>query len=172
MTQGVTAANLRTLTIWMTKKGHTNVGWRYVPGEVVSAQMNASYTAAVKLLDGDAFVRQYQPDRLADPQILAIIDRIDMRHDPELDRAGAARRHAIRAEAELRNGRKIMISVQDRLGSAERPLPPERIRQKFRTLVDGHLSDATADELEALVDGVEQLDSLDRLLSLLASNRR
>lgn len=167
--QGLTAENLDQLTIWLTKKGHTNVGWRYVPGEVVSAQMNASFTAAIKLLDGDAFVRQYLPERLADPRVLAIIDRIEMRHDPELDKAGAAKRHAIRAEAKLRDGRRIEVAVQDRLGSAERPVPPERIRQKFRTLVEGRLSPAVADEVEALIAGLDREEHLDRLLSLLAS---
>lgn len=165
--QGVTAENLKTLTIWMTKKGYTNVGWRYVPGEVVSAQMNASYTAAVKLLDGDAFVKQYRPERLADPQVLAIIDRIKVCHDPELDKAGAAKRHAIRVEAELKNGCSVKVKVQDRLGSAERPISPERIRQKFRTLAEGHLSNTAAAELEKLINEVEREDSLDRLLSLL-----
>jgi aconitate decarboxylase len=166
--RGVTAENLKTLTIWMTKKGYTNVGWRYVPGEVVSAQMNASYTAAVKLLDGDAFIQQYKPERLADPQVLAIVDRIEVRHDPELDEGGAAKRHAIRAEAELQDGRRVKVDVQDRLGSAERPVPPERIQQKFRTLVEGRRSAAAADELEALINELEGQDSLDRLLSLLA----
>ena len=169
MGQGLTAENLKALTIWMTRKGHTNVGWRYVPGEVVSAQMNASYTAAVKLLDGEAFVRQYQPERLADPRVLEIIDRIDMRHDPELDKAGAAKRHAIRAEAELHDGRKINVAVQDRLGSAERPVPPERIRQKFRTLVAGSVDAKVADEIEAVVSSLDEHGSLDRLLALLAS---
>lgn len=169
MRQGLTAENLKALTIWMTKKGHTNVGWRYVPGEVVSAQMNASFTAAVKLLDGDAFVRQYQPERLADPRVMSIIDRIDIRHDPELDKAGAAKRHAIRAEAELGDGRRIEVAVQDRLGSAERPVPPERIRQKFRTLVEDRFAGPAVDELEALVRDLDKQDDLGRLLSLLAS---
>lgn len=167
--QGLTAENLSKLTIWMTKKGYTNVGWRYSPGEVVSAQMNASFTAAVKLLDGDAFVRQYQKERLADPRILSLIDRVEIKHDPELDKAGASKRHAVKAQAELSDGRRLEVTVVDRLGSAERPVPVERIQQKFRTLVAGVMEPETAQKLEAFVGEIESKESLAGLFSLLSS---
>ena len=57
--RGLTAANLQRLTVRMSKKGHINIGWPYKPGEVITAQMNGSYAAAVALLDGDAFIDQY-----------------------------------------------------------------------------------------------------------------
>ena len=56
---GLTPANLERLTVRMSKKGHINIGWPYRPGDVMSAQMNGSYAAAVALIDGDAFIDQY-----------------------------------------------------------------------------------------------------------------
>ena len=56
MRQGITARDLRELRIFMSKKGVSNVGWRYVPAGVVAAQMNCFYTSAVKLLDGEVFI--------------------------------------------------------------------------------------------------------------------
>ena len=54
--QGLTADRLAWLSIRMSKKGQLNVGWQYQPGDVIAAQMNGYYIAAVTLLDGDAFI--------------------------------------------------------------------------------------------------------------------
>jgi aconitate decarboxylase len=94
--QGLTAENLEQLTVRMSRKGHINIGWPYRPGDVITAQMNGSYAAAVTLIDGDAFIDQFSEDRLSDPAILALMPRISFLYDPELDRGGATKRHAVR----------------------------------------------------------------------------
>ena len=65
--RGLTQENLAQLTVRMSKKGHLNIGWPYKPGEVIAAQMNGQYAAAVTLIDGEAFIDQYDQARLADP---------------------------------------------------------------------------------------------------------
>jgi 2-methylcitrate dehydratase PrpD len=166
--QGLSAENMEQLTIWMTKKGHTNVGWDYVPAGIVSAQMNGYYTAAVKLLDGDAFIDQYREDRLDDPRILELIRRIRILHDPELDAGGAAKRHTVRVEARLRDGRTLQAIVQNRLGSAERPISRSNIEKKFRQLTRGRLNEGVADEIIGIVDDLENETTIKRLMRLVA----
>jgi 2-methylcitrate dehydratase PrpD len=172
MDQGLAADNLEQLTIWMTKKGQTNVGWDYVPAGIISAQMNGYYTAAVKLLDGEAFIDQYREDRLADPHILELIGRMQILHDPELDAGGAAKRHTVRVEARLRDGRTLDAVVQNRLGSAERPISRSNIERKFRQLTRGRLSQGAADEVIAIVDNLETELSINRLMALTAVGAR
>ena len=88
--QGLTAANLERLTIRMSRKGQLNIGWPYCPGEILSAQMNGHYAAAVALLDGDAFIDQYA--QAGSPiKHLALVPRVDIVHDPDSTR-GAAKR--------------------------------------------------------------------------------
>ena len=94
----------------MSKKGYINIGWPYRPDEVITAQMNGSYAAAVALLDGDAFIDQYDERRLADPAILALLPRIEFIHDPELDLGGAAKRHAVKIDAKMIDGRSSFDS--------------------------------------------------------------
>jgi aconitate decarboxylase len=102
--RGLTAANLHHMTVRMSNKGHINIGGPYKPGEVITAQMNGFYAAAVTLLDGDAFIDQYAEARLADPAILALIPKISIVHDPELDRGGAGKRHAVGIKAVQSDG--------------------------------------------------------------------
>lgn len=134
MAQGLTADTLERLELSLGRKGAINVGWDYVPGTVVSAQMNAQYVAAVKLLEGEVFVRQFRDELLADPRVLNLVSRIAIRHDPDIDALGAALRHTVRACAVTKTGKTLEAYVQQRKGSAERPLLPTEITDKFHSI--------------------------------------
>jgi len=170
--QGLTAANLERLTIRMSKKGHLNIGWPYYPGEVLTAQMNGFYAAAVTLLDGDAFIDQYAPGRLADPALLALLPRIELVHDPELDRGGAPKRHAIRVDAKRRDGSLLTAFVEQRRGSPEHPLAPAELEQKFRRVAAACLTDKAIDEMIGIVDRLEAQPNVDHLAALIATRPR
>jgi aconitate decarboxylase len=171
-TQGLTADNLERLTIRMSKKGQLNVGWPYRPGEILTAQMNGYYAAAVALLDSDAFIDQYAPARLADPEILALLPRIDIVHDPDLDRGGAAKRHAVRIDAVRNDGSTLTAFVEQRRGGAENPLTKTEVEQKFRRLAAASLTDTAIDELIGIVSGLETQSDLKHLAELLTTTRR
>jgi aconitate decarboxylase len=152
---GLTPANLERMTIRMSKKGQLNVGWPYRPGDVISAQMNGYYAAAVALIDGDAFIDQYKEDRLADPGILALLPRIEIIHDPDLDRGGAATRHAVRIQAVLKDAAMLSAYIEQRRGSIDHPLSATEITQKFRRLAETSRSEAEIDELIETVSRLE-----------------
>lgn len=155
MASGLTADNLDALTIRMSKKGFTNVGWTYQPGEIVAAQMNGYFAAAVKMIDGDAFVEQYREERMRDPRILSLIERINIVHDPELDLGGAEKRHAVIAEARLRDGQTRSVTIEQRTGSAQRPISRDQLTGKFLQLVSKSLDRHRA---ERVIDSILSLD--------------
>jgi aconitate decarboxylase len=166
---GLNAGNLARLTVRVSKKSHLNIGWPYRPGETIAAQMNGFYAAAVTLIDGDAFIDQYEDRRLADPAILALIPLIDFVHDPELDRGGAAKRHAVKIEAVRSDGSVLSTTVEQRRGSFDHPLPPMEIEQKFRRLASTALPVSAIDELISIVGALEREGTLQRLTSLIAA---
>jgi aconitate decarboxylase len=166
--RGLTADNLARLSIRMSKKGQVNVGWPYRPGEVITAQMNGYYIAAVTLRDGDAFIDQFTQARLADPNILELLPRIDIVHDPELDRGGAAKRHAVHVDATLNDGRTISTFVEQRRGSAEHPLSSAEAEQKFRRLAATLLSESDTTKAMKLVQRIEREPGVRPLMRLLA----
>jgi 2-methylcitrate dehydratase PrpD len=165
--QGLTADRLARLSIRMSKKGQLNVGWPYQPGDVIAAQMNGYYIAAVTLLDGDAFIDQFAEARLADPKILDLLPRIEILHDPELDRGGAGKRHAVQVDAVLRDGRTMSVSVEQRRGSVDHPLSATEAEQKFRRLAATSLLESELDEVIELVQRIEREPGVERLTSLL-----
>lgn len=163
MEQGASPDTLQHLRIRLSRKSAHNVGWRYQPADVVAAQMNGSYAAAVQLLDGQVFVDQYEPNRLADPRILNLIDRIEILHDPELDAGGAAKRHASWVEADLTDGRVVRAYTEQRRGSAHHPLPPEEIMAKFRGLAVKALRADAVETLQHLILTIEEQPDLTAL---------
>jgi 2-methylcitrate dehydratase PrpD len=167
--RGLTAANLHHMTVRMSNKGHINIGWPYKPGEVITAQMNGFYAAAVTLLDGDAFVHQYAEARLADPAILALIPKISIVHDPELDRGGPGKRHAVGIEAVQSDGTVLTTFAEQRRGSPEHPLSVYEMEQKFRRLVKNILPPPTRDALIDMVGGLELQPDLSALTSLITT---
>lgn len=134
MKMGLSAENLDHLELALSRKGAINVGWDYEPGTVVTAQMNAQYVAAVKLLEGEVFVQQFRKELLDDPRLLDLVARISPQHDPGIDALGAARRHTVRARATMKDGTVLEAYVEQRKGSAERPLDPDEIIAKFHSV--------------------------------------
>jgi 2-methylcitrate dehydratase PrpD len=136
---------------------------------VIAAQMNGSYAAAVALLDGEAFIDQYAEARLSDPRILALIPRIDIRHDAALDRGGAAKRHAVTIVAVLKDGSVLSTTVEQRRGAADRPLSRDEVEMKFRRIAAVALPPSAIEELMGLVEKIECELDVSRLATLLTT---
>jgi 2-methylcitrate dehydratase PrpD len=152
----------------MSRKGYINIGWPYHPCDVMTAQMNGSYAAAVTLIDGDAFIDQYDERRLCDPAILALLPCIRFLHDPDLDEGGAIKRHAVKIEAVLRDGRVLSTEIEQRRGSPDRPLSIAEVEEKFRCLAAVALAPSAADDLVGLVAMLEHQSDLGRFIHLMS----
>jgi aconitate decarboxylase len=168
MQHGLSVDNVEDITVHMTQKAMTNVAWPYQPNGIAAAQMNGYFAAAVMLLDGEVFIDQYREERLADPQILALIKRIKFVNDPVLDEAGAAKRHTVRVEARMSNGREMSATIAKRRGSTENPLSKGEIEKKFRRLAAACLTTAAIDQIIQIVPALDKEPDLTRLTSLLA----
>jgi aconitate decarboxylase len=166
--RGLGVENLERLTVRASRKGFINVGWPYRPSDVVTAQMNGSYAAAVTLIDGDAFIAQYDEARLADPAILALTQRITFLHDTELDRGGALKRHAVKIEAVRKDGSVLSTVIEQRRGSPNHPLGVAEVEQKFCRLAGVALAPRDVDDLVGIVATIERQRDLARLIRLMS----
>ncbi len=167
MEQGLTAETMKRLTIRMSEAGFTNAGWEYQPLGVVGMQMNGHFVAATKLLAGDVFVDQFSEDRIADPDTLALLKRIDIVHDPKIDALGLAKRHTVHVEAETQDGTTLTASREQRTGSAEFPLSDRTLTEKFRHTAGAVVPDGTVDALIAEIAGIENARDMGALGALL-----
>jgi 2-methylcitrate dehydratase PrpD len=95
------------------------------------------------------------------------LPRIEILHDPELDRGGASKRHAVQVDAALRNGQTMSVTVEQRRGSIDHPLTATEAEQKFWRLAATSLHESEIDEVIELVRRIEREPGVERLMSLL-----
>lgn len=166
---GLVPDDVATVEAGLSPMTHVHCAWEYKAQGVTAAQMNLYYGLAVIAIDGMAFTDQYREDRLRDPRILAFVGRITARVDPEIEKMGAAFRHAARMTVTTRDGRKFEKLVLHRRGSPEAPLRPEEIVYKFRHVVRSCIPEQRMTRILDLVRDLDRLDSTQELVGLAAA---
>ena len=121
-------------------------GYDYFPGTVLNSQMSLRYCLAVALLDGEALPAQFREERLADPAVAELAQRIEIVPDTELD--GLYPTHYA-GWAEVGNVRSF---IKDPSGSTANPDREAALRGKAHALFDDLGSQNSAVALEGIVD--------------------
>jgi len=165
---GLSAGQLAELEVACSSLTHDHVGWRYrptgQPADTSAAQMNLPYTLAVLATDRRISVEQYAEDRVRDPEVLGLADRVRMVADADIDALGSDSRHTVRLTVTTQDGRVFEREARHSRGGATDPLPPEQILLKFRSQARHMLDPDTVHQLEHIVmrlgdaeDGVASL---------------
>jgi aconitate decarboxylase len=155
--QNLRAEDIERIRVGCSHMTFVHTAWPYKPAGVTAAQMNLFYGLAVIALHRDASVRQYGEERLADPAILAFIQRISAFEDEGPNAMGAAFRHAARLELTTRDGRTFHHERLARRGSPEDAVGQADIVRKFDDNVRAVLS---AEDAALLRERVMRLDVL------------
>jgi 2-methylcitrate dehydratase PrpD len=146
----------------------THCAWEYKAQGVTAAQMNLYFNMASVAFDGVLFTEQYSEAKLTDPKLLAFMKKVNAYIDSEIENMGVAYRHASRVKVTTTMGKVYSQEILDRRGSPENPLSKSDVQFKFRNVVSGILRESQIDEMIELVDRMEDLSDLDRLIVLLS----
>jgi 2-methylcitrate dehydratase PrpD len=119
------------------------------PVGVVDAQFSAPYAAAAALVFGSGGMDVYTSSRMADPQVRALLPRVECYRDNSLD-AVYPRRWPAEASVVLRDGRVLSERVEFATGEPENPVSLESLRAKFISLAERADAATLADRLLAL----------------------
>ncbi|MDP6705166.1 MAG: MmgE/PrpD family protein [Alphaproteobacteria bacterium] len=113
-------------------------GFDYAPGTELNAQMNARYCIAAALAEGGVLPPQFAAAKMADPEIVALAERIELVHDPELD--GIYPTHYVGwVEIEQADGGFDRVHIPDPSGSVANPEREAALRAKFAMLMSDRL---------------------------------
>ena len=134
------------------------------PANGNQAQYSVAFSVAVALINGDASIFQYTDAMLADPGIRAMMSRIQVVVDKELDKGYPDKRSAS-AEIVLADGRRFQGYMDNARGEPECPFSAAEIVDKFMILTRGVLRGGGG----RVCDLVLKLESLEDLGVLTAS---
>ena len=129
------------------------------PATVNEAQFSIPYVVATALLHGSVRMAAYSPERLHEPVTRALLERIHVVVDPELD-AGFPGRRSARVEIVLRDGQRLAHLQPNRKGDPELPLTDADLEGK---LVEFAAPVIGADAARALAARLWTLDTSETL---------
>ena len=143
-----------------TYQGGLDVVDNYKPEGDYQAKFSLPYVAAHALIHGSVRLNAFEPDRLNDPQLRALMAKVELAADPELSR-NFPRQRAARVEIETTDGRKLSHFQQTRKGDPEMPLTDAELNDKYVELVAPVLGDAGARALLKDLWALETLKSVE-----------
>jgi 2-methylcitrate dehydratase PrpD len=113
-----------------TYQGGLDVVNNYKPEGDYQAKFSLPYTVAHALIHGSVRIDAFGPDRLNDPQLRALMSKVELAADAEMSR-NFPRQRAARVEIETVDGRKLSHLQETRKGDPELPLSDEELNDKF-----------------------------------------
>jgi len=158
---------------WIRVWGHQitvdHVGWPYRPQGVTSAQLNLPFCVATLLLEGDVFVDQFSEKMIKDPARMALAEKVEVLHDPDITAMGREFRHLVRVEVTLMDGAVLKESAEAYRGCEKNFGTDADIIDKFEKLATQILPRGQVDRLCDTVLGLEKVERAMDLAQLLVT---
>jgi 2-methylcitrate dehydratase len=156
------------IEIATTKRGYQQAGSepeKWAPTSKATADHSLPYIAARTLLDDDIDHESFTPEKLHDPVVLTLMQKITVREDPEfaIPRGNAP---STRITATLTDGRQIAHQVDDIPGFPGKPMTRADIDRKFRANVGKRWP---PDRTDAVLDALWSLERCPDVGALLQS---
>jgi 2-methylcitrate dehydratase PrpD len=129
---------------------------KYNPPVVGAAQFSLPYSVAVAALYGQASVDQFQDHLLQDPQIKAMMNRVEMEHSGKLDKY-LPYIFASTVSITTKDGKEYSDLTTYTKGDPENPLSPQELKDKFFSLACRTVS---AEKAQQLYDAVMDLENI------------
>lgn len=166
--QGVRPDAIASIEVWMPEGTMPVVcdpiAAKRRPQTDYEAKFSAPYAVASGLLRGQVGLQQLLPDALREPAVLALMDRITCRTDPD---ATYPRHYGGEVRVVLADGRALRHREPVNRGHAERPLSNAEVQEKFMANATLHFGTDHARAVRDRVldpDPLQPVRALERLL--------
>lgn len=147
---GLTPANVERIVVRLPEDGARVVNDRSMP------DINCQHIISLALVDGDvSFDDSHSYERMKDPEVRAVKERVQLIADPKLMDPAAPRSGFV--EVTLRDGRTVSHFTRHAPGTKENPLDTDSVNAKARLLMEPVLGAARTQEVIRRVNAVEDL---------------
>ena len=154
---GLTVEKVDRMTVRLPTDGAGIVNDRSMP------DVNCQHMVAMALVDGDVtFASTHDYQRMADPAVLAVKERVSLVPDPDLMDPMAPR--SARVEVVLKDGTGLSHFTPHAYGTKENPMTTEYVNSKARKLLEPVLG---PQRTEAVIERVNKLESLPEVRELM-----
>ena len=156
---GFTVDDIARIVVGISRVVERQTGFAYRQSTILNAQMSIRYDVAVALLDGNALIAQFTPERIADPRLNALIELVEVEVDPDMD-AVYPQLYAGIVTIHLKDGRTLRKRVDHSRGMPENQMSAAELDAKFLSLVGVAVGAAEAERLLPEIRGAFALPDL------------
>lgn len=135
------------------------------PTTGLEGKFSYHHSMASVLVDGAAFPDQYTDEKVMDPRIVSLRDRISVTADPSLQG------HAAAVTMVLKDGRSYKETIDHPTGSPERPMGDAQVEAKFRNLAREALSKNRVERLVGQLWALDKVADMRSVTTLVRSGR-
>lgn len=154
-------SNVESIVVRLPEDGARVVNNRSMP------DICCQHIIALALVDGGvSFEDSHSYERMADPKVRAVRDRVELIADRALMDPAAPR--SGRVEVKLRDGRTVSHFTRHAPGTKENPIDTENVNNKARLLMAPVLGDVRTEEVIRRVNALEELRDVRALRPFLA----
>ena len=143
-----------------TYKAGTDIVDNPAPEGAYQAKFSLQYVAAHALVHGSVRLSAFEPERLKDPNVRAVLAKVEVAADPELSK-GYPNQRAAHVEIETVDGRKFAHFQPTRKGDPDLPLSDDELNDKFLELALPVIGDKVARQLLAVLWSLEKSRDVD-----------
>ena len=160
-----TADDVEKIVVHGSQVTKDHVFWKYEPSGMTNMQFCMPYIVATLLLEGDFFVEQCVPEKMADPERIKHSRKVEFIAEPEITAMGL--RYYVRVEILLKDGTRMEETVEAQRGSETRFASQTDVVGKFEKLGKHVFPVSQVEQIRDAILGLEKLDDAAKLANLL-----
>lgn len=141
------------------------------PKNIYDAEFSVPWCVAMVIRNERCGLDWYREEHFKNPEVLNLLDRVRLVHDPEADRLHQfpMRKWVSTVIIETKDGRRFSRYVDSVKGDPENPMSVKEVKDKFRIQASSiSLKDNKIEEIINKVDRLEELDDVSKLAALLS----
>ncbi|MBI2989451.1 MAG: MmgE/PrpD family protein [Deltaproteobacteria bacterium] len=140
---------------------------RRYPQTTYTADHSSYYCTAVAILDRAVGPDQFTDEKLRDPRVRELADKVFIEPDPKLDEVASLGSGPAIVEILTKKGEKYNCEVLRPRGHPMNPVTDADIEEKFRSMAGKFMGEKQMREIIDSVYNLEKLDDIGKLLKLL-----
>ena len=137
------------------------------PKTPVEARFSLEFSVAAAFIYGQITLDEFTEDKIKDPRVQALMQRITMVVDEDLEKLGFIGTAPIKVWITKKDGEKLFVENDLARGNPEKPFTDEEFIDKFSKCVQGRMDEAQLNLVLTKLFNLEQLESINSLLKTL-----
>ncbi len=138
------------------------------PQTALEGKFSLHYCLAAALLDGKVGLEQFTDEKVRDPEVSEIMEKVSIYEHPEMTGQASKEKFSM-VTVRLRDGRSFSKRVSLARGRPGNPLNYDEIVAKYRECAGRVLSAPHVDQVLKMVEQIEDLDHISELTRVLRS---